>query len=133
MGRKMGAAYNTLTNDEKKQTLVFCDNYGQAGAVNYYGPRYQLPAAYSANASFLYWMPENIQYEHLVLLTDDEHEMEHAFIKNFRSALLFDSVTTPYARERGGLIIILKGADSTFKKFFADKMAKKRAMIPDRD
>lgn len=133
MAKKMGAAYQTLSDGEKKQTLVFCDNYGQAGAVNYYGPQYKLPEAYSANASFLYWMPENIQYEHLVLLTDDQQEMEHSFIKNFQSAVLFDSVTTSYSRERGSLIIILKGADTTFKKFFAEKLRKKRALIPDND
>ena len=38
MTRKVAAAYATLDAREKSQTLLFCDNYGQAGAVNYYGP-----------------------------------------------------------------------------------------------
>ncbi len=129
MTKKMAAAYQTLSAEEKKQALLFCDNYGQAGAVNYFGPKYGLPSAYSANASFLYWMPQKVEYDNIVLLTDDEHEMEHPFIKNFKSAVLFDSVTSYYARERGNLILILKGPDASFKKFFNEKLEKERAMV----
>jgi len=129
MSRKMAAAYQTLSTDEKKQTIVFCDNYGQAGAVNYYGPRHQLPAAHSTNASFLYWMPDKPDYENIVLVTDDKHEMEHAFIKNFKTAVLFDSVTSFYSKERGSLIIILKGPDPVFKKFFTEKIEKEKADV----
>lgn len=127
MAQKMAVAYNTLDSNEKKRAIVFCDNYGQAGAVNYYGPQYGLPETFSDNASFLYWMPERADFDHIVLLTDDQEEMQHAFIKNFRSAVLLDSITSPYAREKGDLVIVLKGADSTFKKFFAEKINKARA------
>lgn len=129
MTKKMAAAYNTLDSNEKKRSILFCDNYGQAGAVNYYGNKYKLPQANSDNASFLYWMPANPDFDNIVLLTDDGHEMEHAFIKNFKSAVLSDSVTSIYARERGSLIIILKGADETFKKFFLEKIEKDKAKV----
>ena len=126
MAQKMARAYHTLDSNEKKKTLVFCDNYGQAGAVNYYGPQFGLPEAFSDNASFLYWMPQHPDFDNIVLLTDDQQEMQHAFIKNFRSALLADSVTHPFAREKGDLIIVLKGADAAFKKFFTEKINKAR-------
>ena len=129
MSKKMADAYHTLDSNEKKHTILFCDNYGQAGAVNYYGTKYKMPAAYSDNASFLYWIPGKYDFENIVLLTDDENEMQHAFIKNFKSAVLKDSVTNIYARERGDLIIILKGADSTFKKFFTEKLEKDKAKV----
>ncbi len=126
MAKKMAVAYNTLDSNEKKTAILFCDNYGQAGAVNYYGRKYNLPQAYSDNASFLYWMPEKYDFDNLVLLTDDENEMQHPFIKNFKSATLSDSITSAYAREKGDLIIVLKGPDSTFKKFFIEKLEKKK-------
>jgi 4-amino-4-deoxy-L-arabinose transferase-like glycosyltransferase len=129
MAKKMSTAYHTLDSNEKKNTLIFCDNYGQAGAVNYYRNKYGVPEAFSDNASFLYWMPANLNFDNLVLLTDDEHEMEHAFIKDFKSAQLVDSITSPYARERGNLIIVLKGADSSFKKFFIEKIEKDKAKV----
>ena len=132
MAKKMAAAYNTLDSNEKKNTLLFCDNYGQAGAVNYYGHKYNIPQAHSDNASFLNWLPDKPDFDNIVLLTDDENEMQHAFIKNFKSAVLADSITSHYAREKGDLIIVLKGADTTFKKFFIEKLEKDKAKVSTR-
>ncbi len=129
MARKMARAYNTLDSGEKKNTLLFCDNYGEAGAVNFYGAKYHLPLAYSDNASFLYWMPDSLHFDNILLLTDDEHEMEHAFIHNFNTAILADSITNYYAREKGNLIIILKGGNADFKKMFLQKIEKDKAKV----
>jgi|SRR5579862_5103607 len=129
MTKKMAVAYNTLDSDEKKNAIVFCDNYGQAGAINYYRKKYHLPEAYSDNASFLYWIPDSLKFDNLVLLTDDKKEMEHPFIKNFVAAELTDSVTSPYARERGSLIIVLKKGNADFKKMIIEKLAKDKAKV----
>jgi hypothetical protein len=127
MTRKVAAVYATLDAGEKSQTLLFCDNYGQAGAVNYYGPLYGLPPAYSANASFVYWMPADyFHYNVLLLVTDDQQEMQHPFIHEFASAKLMDSITNPYAREYGSLILLLKGPSPAFRKAFVDKINKTR-------
>jgi 4-amino-4-deoxy-L-arabinose transferase-like glycosyltransferase len=83
MTRKVAEVYATLDAREKSQTLLFCDNYGEAGAVNYYGPQYHLPPAYSADASFLYWIPEDFyKYQIFLLITDDRKEMQHALYMN---------------------------------------------------
>jgi hypothetical protein len=129
MSQKMAAAYNSLDSTEKSHTLLFCDNYGQAGAVNFYAGKYGIPEIYSDNASFLYWIPEKVEFENLVLLTDDQQEMEHAFIKDFKSAILFDSVTSKFAREKGDLIIVLKSPNEHFKDFFIQKLEKDRAKV----
>ena len=130
MAKKMATAYHTLDSNEKKHTILFCDNYGQAGAVNYYAKRYDIFLNLTATMPVsVYWLPVTPAFENIVLLTDDVHEMEHAFLKNFKSAVLADSITTNYAVEKGDLIIVLKGADSTFKKFFKDKLAKDRAEV----
>ena len=126
MAKKMASAYQTLDSNEKKHSILYCDNYGMAGAVNYYAKKYGLPPAYSDNASFLYWLPDQ-PITNLVLLTDDPKEMEHAFVREFSSAVLYDSVTNPFARERGDLILVLKGANENFNKMFKEKIAKKKA------
>ena len=126
MTQKVAKVYDGLDSNEKKQTFLFCDNYGEAGAVNYYGPAYHLPPAYSDNASFLYWMPargfdsSNI----LLLVTDDQDEMHHAFIREFQSAVLMDSITNPYAREYGTLIILFKGPTERLRAAFREKIYK---------
>ena len=127
MAQKVSAAYEKLDSNEKKQTILFCDNYGQAGAVNFYAAKYHLPQAYSDNASFLYWLPDSVRIHNLVLVTDDTEEMQHPFIKNFSSAIVNDSITNTYARERGDLIITLKNANDDFNKMFKEKIAKDKA------
>jgi Dolichyl-phosphate-mannose-protein mannosyltransferase len=122
MAQKVGAAYATLSPQEKQRTIVYCDNYGQCGAVNFYGAAYNLPPAHSINASFLYWMPDKPDYDNIVLLTDDSGDFEKPFIKQFQQAMKFDSITNPYARERGDLILILKGANDDFKKFYQNRI-----------
>jgi hypothetical protein len=129
MADKMAAAYNTLDSAGKKTAVLFCDDYGQAGAVNYYGRFYHLPEAYSDNASFFYWIPDSLKMDNLILLTDDQEEMSHPFIHDFKSAVLFDSITSPYARERGDLILILKGADSNFHKLIVEKFKQDREKL----
>jgi len=127
MTEKTAKAYSSLSDEEKKNTFIFADNYGQAGAINYYGKKYNLPETYSNNASFLYWLPDSGHIDNVLLITDDKQEMQHDFLKDFSSATLVDSVTNPFAREHGSLIIILKGANEKFNQMFKEKIAADKA------
>lgn len=129
MAQKTARAYSMLNPEEKRHTLLFCDNYGQAGAVNFYAKKYKLPEAFSDNASFLYWLPDKVPVDNILLVTDDKNEMQHDFIKMFSSAMLVDSITNRYARENGSLIILLKGGNDSFNKMFIEKLEKDKAMI----
>jgi 4-amino-4-deoxy-L-arabinose transferase-like glycosyltransferase len=46
--------WNTIDPAERQQTAIFCGNYGEAGAVNLYGPAYSLPPVISSINS--YWL-----------------------------------------------------------------------------
>jgi hypothetical protein len=129
MTQKMAQAYAKLDSNEKRNSILFCDNYGEAGAVNFYGNKYNLPEAYSDNGSFLFWIPKNKNVENIILITDDKQEMQHLFIKQFASAVAFDSVTNIYAREYGSLIIILKGPSEQFKNEFRKKIDTKYGLF----
>jgi 4-amino-4-deoxy-L-arabinose transferase-like glycosyltransferase len=122
MAQKTAAAYHSLDSAQQTRTIIFCDNYGMAGAINYYRKKYRLPEAYSDNASFLYWIPDSLHYDNLVLVESDPDEMQYDFIKEFSNAVLTDSVTNSYARERGTAIVLLTGASEKFKKFFKEKL-----------
>jgi 4-amino-4-deoxy-L-arabinose transferase-like glycosyltransferase len=122
MAEKTALAYHSLDSSQQANTIIFCDNYGMAGAVDYYGKKYRLPDAYSDNASFLYWIPDSIRFQNLVLLASDPEEMQHPFIQEFEHASLVGKVTNPYARENGTQIILLTGASDAFRKFFQEKL-----------
>ena len=122
MTEKTAKAYHSLSAEEKTRTIIFADNYGQAGAINYYGRSYDLPTAYSDNASFLYWMPDSLHIDNIILITDDKKEMQHSFLKDFSSAVLSDSITNKYSRENGSLILTLKGANEKMNQMFKEKI-----------
>lgn len=42
---------------DRRRAVVFTQNYGQAGAIDHYGPDHGLPAAYSGHMSYADWGP----------------------------------------------------------------------------
>lgn len=121
MAKKVAKAYNLLDSSSKEEVFIFCNNYGMAGAVNYYASKYHLPEAYSDNASFLYWLPAGKYIRNIILVSDDPHEEQHDFAKGFTSVTKIDSITNEYAKEKGDYIYLFKGADNNFRKFFREK------------
>jgi hypothetical protein len=55
MAAKIAAVYQSLSPQEQKQAVVLAGNYGQAGAIDFYGPRLGLPKAISGHQNYYYW------------------------------------------------------------------------------
>ena len=55
MVKQVAKAYNQLTPEEKKEALIFGQNYGEAGAVNFYRKKYNLPPAISSHNNYWIW------------------------------------------------------------------------------
>ncbi len=49
--------YNSLPDDLRSHTIIFANNYGEAGAINMFGPKYGLPEAISAHQNHFFWGP----------------------------------------------------------------------------
>ncbi len=47
--------YNSLSEEEKKYTVIAVGNYGEAGALNYYGRKYRLPRVFCPHNSHWLW------------------------------------------------------------------------------
>lgn len=122
LSRKTAAAFDQVPAWEQAHTVLFCDNYGQAGALNYYG-RADLPPAISASASFLLWIPQYDHIRHLIWVGDpppEEAELWHAF----EEVRVLDSVTTPMSRESGTRITWFRNADTSFTGYFHSETGK---------
>jgi 4-amino-4-deoxy-L-arabinose transferase-like glycosyltransferase len=53
----VAGVYGGLSKDEKEQTAILAYNYGEAGAVDYFGGRYGLPKAVSGHNQYGFWGP----------------------------------------------------------------------------
>ncbi|MBK7433322.1 MAG: glycosyltransferase family 39 protein [Chitinophagaceae bacterium] len=101
--------YSKLPNPD--QTLILCDNYGEAGAINYYTRNKKMIAS-SFNADYIDWLRfDRIITDVILVKEPGEEDPEHNVEKP-----LFDSVyragqrINRYAREDTISIYVLKGA-----------------------
>ncbi len=51
--------YHGLSKEEQIRTIIITGNYGEAGAINHYRKKYDLPEASSGISSYYYWGPVN--------------------------------------------------------------------------
>lgn len=68
MAEKVADAYNTLTPDEQSKTVIFAENYGEAGAIDLFGESLGLPKAISGHQQYWYWGPKGSKGGNLLLL-----------------------------------------------------------------
>lgn len=109
LAQKVDAVYDTIANQE--QTLVLCDNYGQAGAINYYSHHKNIRAV-SFNADYINWFP--LEQPILNVISIKEGDDVLAEINDtapyFQEAYTAGSIDNPDAREFGTTIIVFRGA-----------------------
>lgn len=71
MVAKVARYYHSLPPDERKKTVIYCGNYGEAGAIDFYGPRYSLPRAISGHQNYFLWGTRGATGESVILVGDD--------------------------------------------------------------
>jgi len=76
MVRQVAEIYRSLPPAEREKTGIFTGNYGEAGAVNLFGPTYGLPRAYSRHQNHWYWGPPAERYENLIVLQWSRQDVE---------------------------------------------------------
>jgi len=77
MVASVGHVYNHLRPEDKQRAAIFCQNYGEAGAIDFFGAQFGLPPAISGHQNYFLWGPGGWTGEvALVLDTRDDNERE---------------------------------------------------------
>ncbi len=91
MVKKVALAYNKLSPEEKKEVLIFGQNYGEAGAVNFYRKQFNLPPAISSHNNYWIWgYPENFKGKILIVIGSNIKD-NSKFFKNVELAATHSS------------------------------------------
>jgi 4-amino-4-deoxy-L-arabinose transferase-like glycosyltransferase len=109
LGEKVSKVYASLPAAKRSKTLIYCRNYGLAGAVDYYGKG--LGQVTSDNASFLFWMPDTYHIENLLFVGKRIPGKDDLVFQQFEKYTVIDSTTTPMAREHGVKIILYENGN----------------------
>lgn len=68
MVETVAKVYNNLPPEERAKTAIVAGNFGEAGAIDLFGPSYGLPKAISGHQTYYLWDPRNYTGEVLILL-----------------------------------------------------------------
>ena len=108
LASKVDKAYSSIPNPI--ETLVLCDNYGQAGAINFYSKKGI--QAVSFNADYINWFNLDQKYTNIIRVINYS-ERKKEFLETsafFKTASVVDSITNKFAREKGTTICTFIGA-----------------------
>ncbi|WP_224368552.1 ArnT family glycosyltransferase [Hyalangium versicolor] len=66
--------YRRLSPEEQARTMIFAQNYGQAGAIDWLGRAYGLPPARSGHNNYFLWGPGDIEPTVVLILGGDAED-----------------------------------------------------------
>lgn len=68
--------YHSLPDHERARAAIFAGNYGEAGAINHFGPAHGLPRAVSAHQTHFFWGPGDATGEVVIVLQGNRERLE---------------------------------------------------------
>jgi hypothetical protein len=82
MAAATARVYHSLTPEDQARTAIFANNYGQAGAIDFFGPKYGLPKAISGHQNYFLWGPRNYTGEIVIVLGSGDPENDRKFFES---------------------------------------------------
>ncbi|MBE8725779.1 glycosyltransferase family 39 protein [Flavobacterium hungaricum] len=124
LARKTDSLYAMLSN--QKETIVLCDNYGQAGAINFYTQKGI--KAVSFNADYVNWFNLDIRYKNLIRVKSfEENSTEFAETSPFfENAFIGGQINNKYAREYQTTIFVFTNAKVNINKRLEQEIAEEK-------
>ena len=108
-------AWNRLPAAERADCGIFAQDYGVAGAIDWYGPAFGLPASLSGHQTWFLWGPRGYSGNCLIVLDDSRTRLEELF-KDVE--FVGNSPDNPYALEKQLPVFLCKG--KKFDRTFAE-------------
>ena len=96
MAATVAGVYNALPAEVRAKTAIFGQNFGQAGAVDLFGPKYGLPKAISGHQSYYLWGPRGYTGESMIVMGDRREVLEKLFAEVKFAARVGHPYAMPY-------------------------------------
>jgi hypothetical protein len=109
--------YHHLRPEDEKRAAIFCQNYGEAGAIDFFGPKLGLPSAISGHQNYFLWGPRDWTGE-VVLILDTDGEDERKLFASVQD--LGQIVSSPWAMpfERRNHIFLCRDLKVSVQEFW---------------
>jgi hypothetical protein len=96
MAEAVAGAYNKLSPEDKQRCAIFGQNYGQAGAIDFFGAKMGLPNAISGHQNYFYWGPRGYTGECMIVMDDTPDRLSQEFDFWEKVATVYHPYSMPY-------------------------------------
>ena len=76
---EVNEAWNRIPREERSGCAIFAQDYGQAGAIDFFGRKYGLPPALSGHQNYYLWGPYGYAGNCMIVLDDKKEKLESLF------------------------------------------------------
>ena len=88
--------YQSLPPQDRAKTAIFAQNFGQAGAIDLFGPKYGLPDALSGHQNYFLWGPREYTGESMIVIQGRQEKLDQIYASCEKRA----HVSHPYSMPR---------------------------------
>jgi 4-amino-4-deoxy-L-arabinose transferase-like glycosyltransferase len=79
LAAEVGKVYHALPPDEQRNAVIVSTNYGEAGALELYGPEFGLPPVYATHNSYFLWGPPSDSVKTYIAVFVNRRDIEQKF------------------------------------------------------
>lgn len=106
MAAMTAQAWQRIPFEQRSDCAVFAQDYGQAGAIDFFGRRYGLPPALSGHQTYFLWGPRGYSGNCMIVLDDRKEVLDNLF----QQVEYVGTSDNPYALERHVPVFLCRGA-----------------------
>ncbi len=111
---------------DKSRLMIYAENYGQAGAIDFYDKGHHLPPVASFSDSYLLWVPDSIpQRANIFIYVNGELGEDVA--SAFRRIDSLGCIDNPYAREYGTTVYMCRNPRTDFNRHWMEVVRRVKA------
>jgi hypothetical protein len=96
MAATVAKVYNSLSPEERAKCAIFTNNYGEAGAIDFFGKKYGLPKAISGHNNYWLWGPGNYTGEIVITVGESLEDVKKTFDQVELGATVVSEYAMPY-------------------------------------
>jgi 4-amino-4-deoxy-L-arabinose transferase-like glycosyltransferase len=119
---KMAAAiarvYNTLSPGEKAKCAICVNNYGEAGAIDFYGETYHLPKAICGHNNYWLWGPRDATGDVIIRLGGTAEDLKMYYKEAIPVGIFQNEYCMPY--ENNLPIFLCRGRNKSLQADWAE-------------
>lgn len=96
MVAEVARVYNSLPLMERGRTAIFTSNYGEAGAIDFFGPVYSLPHAISGHNNYWLWGPGRFKGDIVITVGESLEDVSKSFEDVVEAGKFYHPYAMPY-------------------------------------